>query len=142
MQPFSFELSPWVLRVINPFLIDSSGIGHVACPVMSDVTMIDRELAAAAMAWKNGNEGKARVCARRAVASAAEAWLARFPERLWCGDAMEHLRQIQQHEAFPLAVRQAAERLSTAVTRRHEAPFTNDPISDANLIIGHLAAHT
>ncbi|MGB4994133.1 MAG: hypothetical protein WBO50_03135 [Nitrospira sp.] len=142
MQPFSFELSPWVLRVINPFLIDSSGIGHVACPVMSDVTMIDRELAAAAMAWKNGNEGKARVCARRAVASAAEAWLARFPERLWCGDAMEHLRRIQQQEAFPSPVQQAAERLTTAVTKRHDAPFTSDPIGDARLIVGYLAAAT
>ncbi|MEK6801733.1 MAG: hypothetical protein AABZ34_03590 [Nitrospirota bacterium] len=94
-------------------------MSHVAYPVMSHVTMIDRALAAAEVAWTRGHEGKARVCARCAVA---------------------YLRRIQQQEAFPLAVRQAAERLTTAVTRRHEAPFTSDPIGDANLIIAHLAA--
>jgi len=39
-----------------------------------------------------------------------------------------------------LAVRQAAERLTTAVTKRHEAPFTSDPIADARLIVRHLVA--
>ena len=107
---------------------------------MSHVTMINRELAAAEFAWTQGNEGKARVCARRAVALAVEAWLARSTDAFRPCDAMEHLRRIQQHMAFPSAVRQAAERLTTAVTRRHEAPFTSDPIGDARLIVGHLAA--
>ena len=102
--------------------------------------MIDRELAAAEVAWTQGHEGKARVCARRAVALAAEAWLVRSGRSLRRGDAMEHLRRIQQQEAFPLVVRQAAERLTTAVTKRHEAPFTSDPIGDARLIVRHLAA--
>ncbi|HRC43830.1 MAG TPA: hypothetical protein PLT27_07255 [Nitrospira sp.] len=102
--------------------------------------MIDRELAAAEVAWTQGHEGKARVCARRAVALAVEAWLARSSHAFWRGDAMEHLRRIQQQETFPLAVRQAAERLTTAVTKRHDAPFTSDPIGDARIIVGHLAA--
>lgn len=106
---------------------------------MSPVTMIDRELAVAEAAWSQGNEGKARVCARRAVALAAEAWLARWAHSPWRGDAMEHLRRIQQQETFPLPVRQAAERLTTAVTKRHDAPFTSDPIADARIIVGHLA---
>ena len=109
---------------------------------MSPSARIDHELSAAEQAWKSGNEGKARVCARRAVALASESWLARLADSLWRGDAMEHLRRIQQHEAFPLAVRQAAERLTTAVTKRHEAPFTSDPIGDARLIVGYLAAAT
>lgn len=53
---------------------------------------------------------------------------------------MEQLRRIQQHAAFPPQVREAAVRLSTAVTKRQEVPFTVDPLRDANLIIGHLAA--
>lgn len=53
---------------------------------------------------------------------------------------MGYLRRIQGQTTFPLSVRQAAERLITAVTRRHDAPFTTDPISDASLIISHLAA--
>ncbi len=107
---------------------------------MSHASRIDQELSAAKQALKDGNEGKARVCARRAAALAAESWLARPAEPPWRGDAIEHLRRIQQQETFPLPVRQAAERLSTAVTRRHEFPFTSDPISDARLIIEHLTA--
>jgi hypothetical protein len=53
---------------------------------------------------------------------------------------MEHLRRIHVQACFPLSVRLAAERLTTAVTRRHEAPFTSDPIGDARLIIEHLTA--
>ncbi|MGQ0812096.1 MAG: hypothetical protein ACT4OO_12840 [Nitrospiraceae bacterium] len=109
---------------------------------MAQAALIEQELAAAEAAWKEANEGKARVCARRAVALAAEGWLKRLPVRRWRGDAMEHLRQIQQDASFPLPIRQAAERLSTTVTRRHCAPFTIDPISDARLIIAHLSTST
>jgi hypothetical protein len=102
---------------------------------------IEHELASAEAAWKDANEGKARVCARRAVALATEAWLARLPVPPWRGDAMEHLRRIQQAESLPLVIRQAAERLSTTVTRRHAAPFTTDPIGDARIIVEYLTAN-
>lgn len=101
-----------------------------------------QELFAAQQAWHAGNEGKARVCARRAVAVAAEAWSAGRGEPPEPADAMAHLRRIRQQATFPLSVREAAERLITAVTRRHEAPFTADPISDASVIISHLVAAT
>lgn len=110
---------------------------------MVNPTLIEQELAAAEVAWKDGNEGgKARVCARRAVALATEAWLAGLPDPLWRGDAMEHLRQIQRYPALPLPVRQAAERLSTTMPRRYAAPFTIDPLADARVIIEYLVANT
>ena len=109
---------------------------------MVNQTLLDQELAAAELAWNDGNDGKARVCARRAVALVTEAWLAGLPEPLWRGDAMEHLRQIQRQASFPLSVRQAAERLSTAVPRRDAAPFTTDPLADARVIIEYFAAGT
>lgn len=96
---------------------------------------IVRELAGAAAAWKSGNEGKARVCARRAVALADDAWLAQQASPSWSGDALAHLRRIQQDVSFPLSVRQAAERLTTAVTQKHAAPFSADPVGDANTVI-------
>ena len=99
---------------------------------------IEKELAAAEAALRDANEGKARVCARRAVALAAEASLERMPRPGGRGDAMHHLRQIQQEESFPLPVRQAAERLSTKITQRDATPFTSDPIADAKLIIAYL----
>jgi hypothetical protein len=100
--------------------------------------LIKQELAAAEAAQKASNGGRVRVCARRAVALATEVWLERFPVRKWGGDAMEHLRRIQQDSSFPLPVREAAERLSTPVARQHTAPFTADPIGDARVIIAHL----
>ena len=109
---------------------------------MARAALIEQELAASEVAWKEANEGKARVCARRAAALATEGWLERLPVRRWRGDAMEHLRQIQQDASFPLPVRQAAERLSTKVTQRHAAPFTTDPTSDARLIIAHFSTNT
>ncbi len=109
---------------------------------MSDPLLIDQELRAAEIAWKAGNEGKARVCARRAVILAVESWMATRAEPARRGDAMERLRMIQQHGAFPPSIREAAERLSTTVTRRHTAPFTIDPISDAHVIIAHLTVET
>jgi hypothetical protein len=109
---------------------------------MTPAALIEQELAAAEAAWQDGNDGKARVCARRAVARATEAWLARLPLPRWHGDAMAHLRQIQQDASFPLPIRQAAERLSTPVTNQHAAPFTTDPVADARLIIAHLSNTT
>jgi len=107
---------------------------------MRPTALIEQELAAAESAQQDSNDGKARVCARRAVALATEAWLDRLPFPRWRGDAMVHLRQIQQDESFPLPIRQAAERLRTPVTRQHQAPFTTNPIADAQLIIAHLSS--
>ena len=108
---------------------------------MQPAALIEQELAAAEAAWKNDNDGKARVCARRAVARSDEEWLERRSTARWPGDAMEHLRQIQQDASFPLPIREAAERLSTKVPHRQTAPFTTDPISDAKLIIEHFSAN-
>ena len=52
---------------------------------MAHAALIERELAAAETAWKDSNEGKARVCARRAMALATEAWLACLPAPSWRG---------------------------------------------------------
>ena len=109
---------------------------------MVNSALIEQEFAAAEVAWKDGNEGKARVCARRAVALVTEVWLAGLPNPLWRGDAMERLRQIQRHASLPLPVRQAAERLSTAIPKRYAVPFTIDPLADARVIIEYLAANT
>ena len=101
---------------------------------------IEKELAIAEAALRDANEGKARVCARRAVALAANASLEQLPRPGGRGDAMHHLRQIQREESFPLPIRQAAERLGTKITQRDRAPFTSNPIADARLIIAYLIA--
>lgn len=100
---------------------------------------IKQELSAAENAWEIGNEGKARVCARRAVARADELRLARKLCHPFCGDAMAHLRRIQQDDFLPPAAREAAERLTTPVRQKHCSTFSTDPIGDARIIIASLA---
>src|SRR2546428_13834325 len=92
---------------------------------------IEKELAMAEAAMREANEGKPRVCARRAVALAAESSLERFPQPGWRGDAMHHLRQLQQEASFPLPIRQAAERRSPKITQPAGAPFTSNPNAHA-----------
>jgi len=102
------------------------------------MNLIEQELATAEQALKIGNQGKARVCARRAVGLADDVWLAKHSVPPIRGDALAHLRRIQQDSSLPSHVREAAERLFTAVTQKASAPFSTDPIGDARIIIGYL----
>lgn len=52
---------------------------------------IEKEFASAREALKIGNDGKARVCARRAVGYATEWFLTKFPGDGWGMDAMTRL---------------------------------------------------
>ncbi len=106
---------------------------------MTQLVLIEQELTEAEEAMKIGNEGKARVCARRAVALADEVWLANQSDQPFRGDALAHLRRIQQDLSLPLSIREAAERLSTASHQKDSAPFTTDPIGDARIIIAYLS---
>ena len=105
---------------------------------MSRHEQIEQELAKAATGLREGNDGLARVCARRAVALGAQAWVTRGGRKPGPADAMNQLRKIQQEEAFPLEMREAAQRLLTKVTQRDQAPVSTDPIADARLILAHL----
>ncbi|RMH35266.1 MAG: hypothetical protein D6690_09270 [Nitrospirae bacterium] len=102
------------------------------------LAQIKAELASARKAWEEGNEGQARVCARRAVSRALTHWRIRRGEPPLPGDTLAHLRWIQQQTQFPREVVLAAQRLSTKVTERDRAPFSIDPIADARLIIDAL----
>ena len=107
---------------------------------MNRSEQIEQELTKATKGIQNGNDGLARVCARRAVALASQQWAAQQKLANWKGDSMHHLRQIQAKTTFPLPVRAAAQRLLTKVTEQTQLPMTTDPITDARLILDHLNA--
>ncbi len=99
---------------------------------------IVQELAKASKGLEEGNDGLARVCARRAVALAGQH---RFEQQIlpaWQGDAMQQLRQIREETRFPLSVREASQRLMTKITEQSTSPMTTDPITDAQIILEHL----
>jgi hypothetical protein len=103
---------------------------------------IEQELVKASEGLKNGNDGLARVCVRRAVALASQHWAEQRNLPAWQGDAMHQLRQIQGETTFPLSVREAAQRLLTKVTEQAQSPMTTDPITDAHIILDHLNSGT
>ena len=103
---------------------------------------IEQELAKAETGLREGNDGLARVCARRAVALGAQDWMERNERSEWPAGAMNQLLKIQQEEAFPPAMREAAQRLLTKVSQRDQAPVSIDPIADARLILTHLTRLT
>src|SRR2546429_5666218 len=94
---------------------------------MARLAQIERELARAEYALREGNDGMVRVCARRAVGLAAEAWLERVPGKSWRGDALNHLRRISADASFPQAIRGAAERLMAQGTQRTPPPSSAEP---------------
>ena len=97
---------------------------------------IQKELAVARAALQTGNDGKARVCSRRAAGQAITWLLSVFPHDDWGSDAMRQLMHLRDDSSFPIEVREAAVRLTTKISQKFDYPFTNDPIEDAQVIIG------
>jgi len=96
---------------------------------------VEKELAQAHKARAMGNEGQARVCARRAAGIAIRAWYQRRAASGWQGDAMKQLQRLQDDALVPEKVREAARRLTAVVGLEHQLPFGDDPIEDARGII-------
>ena len=99
---------------------------------------IEKELATAREALKTGNEGKARVCARRAAGQAIVWFMTKFPRPDWGADALSQLAHLQDDRTFPREIRDAAVRLTTKISDRFTYPFTSKPVDDARLIVGHI----
>ncbi len=102
---------------------------------------IDKELAVAREAEKAGNEGKSRVCARRAAGQAITWFLSRYPHEGWGADAMNQLLHVKEDPAFPEEARRAAVRLTTKISERFTSPFATNPIEDATIIIEAVVRH-
>ncbi|HUI31130.1 MAG TPA: hypothetical protein VLX91_13040 [Candidatus Acidoferrales bacterium] len=101
---------------------------------------IQGELRLAQDAMNLGNEGKARVCARRSVGKAFQAFghakgLRPGSSGMRVLDANETLKLISVTEEFPAGVREAARRLSASVL---EKEISKRPVDDALLIIEEL----
>ena len=100
---------------------------------------VEAELKAARRARQEGNEGKARVCARRAAG-----WSVALRFRQQFGDAttnnaMVLLEWLQRQSAIPAEYRQAAQRLTIRINEDHALPHEKDPIEDAVLIVCGMA---
>jgi hypothetical protein len=101
---------------------------------------INNELRMAEDSRKGGNEGRARVCARRAAGLAIGYFFEFQTGDSAPKNAYNLLRWISAHNEINSLVRDAARRLTVRVTPDHTLPHTEDPIADAQIIIDTLLA--
>ena len=95
---------------------------------------IEAELAYARAARKQGKEGRARVCARRAAGWAIAAHYSSGHER----GALSQLRWLEKNEEVSEELRSAAGRLTEQITEDHKLPHSEDPLQDAEFIVDEL----
>ena len=100
---------------------------------------IEKEFETAREALKTGNDGKARVCSRRAAGQAITWFLTQNPRQGWGTDSMGQLSRLKNDPMFPQEIREAAVRLTTKISDRFTYPFTTSPIDDAQRIINHIS---
>ena len=96
---------------------------------------IAKELALAEASRKQENEGRARVCARRAVGIAIVWFYSSMNIEVKEIQSVDLLRRIQGDDSFPWDVQQAASRLSARITSDFQYASPTDPLADARLII-------
>ncbi len=96
---------------------------------------IAAELAYARAAREHGKEGRARVSARRAAGWALDAFLSGRGEPAY-RSALDLLGWLEREG--PAELRPAAARLRQQVTEDHRLPHAEDPLEDAELIVGTL----
>jgi hypothetical protein len=96
------------------------------------------ELEAAQRAREQGNEGKARVCARRAAGWAVGRAFKGFIGESTMPNAYLLLGWLAVHEGATSELRSAARRLTAHISEDHELPHPQDPLQDARLIVESL----
>jgi hypothetical protein len=97
------------------------------------------ELQAAHRARQEGNEGKARVCARRAAGWAIAYHFGETAASLPVS-AYRLLQWFQVQGAAPEPLRRAAARLTTRINEDHDLPHRQDPLADARALVEAMLA--
>ena len=87
----------------------------------------------------NGNEGQARVCARRAAGIASREYFARRCARPRTASAYDLLGLVSRDKSLPPDLREAAARLTLRVDEDFTLPAELDLIVEAKRLIDGLA---
>jgi len=100
----------------------------------------ESELEAARAAIRSGNDGRARVCCRRAAGLIVDEYNRRFPLRAIPGaTALDKIKSIAASGNIPYPVRQAAHRLTVNIRDRLKPDFSFLPVNDSMVIIRYFA---
>ena len=102
-----------------------------------DQKLILEELAQANQARQGGNEGRARVCARRAAGWAVVYYRRRAGELVENENALDNLNWLADEVGDP-QIQAASRRLLTRVQPDYTLPHEEDPLQDAQAIVEAL----
>ncbi|MBN2117022.1 MAG: hypothetical protein JW730_10640 [Anaerolineales bacterium] len=94
-------------------------------------TEIKAEFEKAEQARRRGNEGQARVCARRAAGIAAREYLTRQGIRSPSASAYDLLNLLKDDPRLSLGLRRIADHLTLRVTEEFELPVNVDLVIEA-----------
>lgn len=100
----------------------------------------EQELDMAAAARERGNEGQARVCARRAAGVVAREYFRRLGRPLRSPSAYDVLNDLMTMDDLPAQARQAVESLTRRVSEEFDLPEGMDLLRDARSLAASLLA--
>jgi HEPN domain-containing protein len=101
-------------------------------------TQIKAEFEKAEEARARGNEGQARVCARRAAGIAVREYLLRQGIRPPSVSAYDLLNMIKEHPDLSSDLRQIADHLTLRVTEEFKLPVNADLVAEARTFCEEL----
>jgi hypothetical protein len=99
---------------------------------------LQAEFDRAEQARARGNEGRARVCARRAAGIAAREYFARHSQIVRTPSAYDLLRLLAEDPALPADLQQAAVHLTLRVDEEFKLPVDVDLIVEARRLCSDL----
>ena len=99
---------------------------------------IQAEFERAEQARARGNEGRARVCARRAAGIAAREYLTRRGEIIRTPSAYDLLNRLAEEQSLSAELRQSARYLTLRVNEEFKLPVNVDLIAEARKLCDEL----
>jgi hypothetical protein len=132
------ELHPSIDGLINGDLITQRTNADII-PVEMEITPeIQAEFEMAQVARSSGNEGRARVCARRAAGIGARRFLNQHGVHLSSGSVYQALSMLAAFPGLAPDLKLAARQMTVQVTTEFSLPEKIDLISEARKLIGGL----
>lgn len=101
-------------------------------------TQIEAEFEKAEEARARGNEGRARVCARRAAGIAVREYLQRHKIRPPSVSAYDLLNQLKEDPNLSPDLKQIADHLTLRVTEEFKLPVNADLVAEARIFCEEL----
>ena len=105
---------------------------------MDTLPALQAEFDRAEQARAKGNEGQARVCARRAAGIAIREYFARNGTRIPSASAVDLLNVLKEDPRLPAGLETIAEHLTMRVTEEFKLPVDADLIAEARELCGWL----